>query len=313
MEETIRNFATQFAYQPTFVNESIFLRKRRSIIVGMGGSHLAGDILTLLDPSLDISIHHDYGLPALHSDASIIINSYSGNTEEAIAAYDQAKKEKLSFAVIISGGALLERAKDDNVPYIQIPDTHIQPRIALGYSLMALLTVLSRDDLLQDAAHLQKLLEPSKFESFGKEIANMTSARVPIIYSSRANQALAYIWKIHFNETGKIPAFYNTFPELNHNELEGFGAGDFKDMFYCIMLTDTADNPHITRRMEVTSKLYEEYGIPVRRIEIGNSNVMEKVFSTICIGAWVAYYRAHNVGRDPNVVAMIEQFKKSLT
>ena len=104
------------------------------VVVGMGGSHLAADLLKILKPELDIIVHRDYGMPPNINDRLIILSSYSGNTEEVLDAYDQAKN--LNRAVITVGGKLLEKAKQDNVPFVLLP-VGLQPRDAIHHCLKA--------------------------------------------------------------------------------------------------------------------------------------------------------------------------------
>ncbi|MFA5828647.1 MAG: SIS domain-containing protein [Candidatus Shapirobacteria bacterium] len=178
-------------------------------------------------PGLDIIRHQNYGLPVI-SEAKlkkrlIIFSSYSGNTEEVIDAYTKAGEMGLNRIVISVGGKLLELARREGVAYIQMPDEGIQPRSALPLSLKSMLLILRQKELLSEIIKLQYDFHPEKCEKEGKELVETLNGRVPIIYTASQSAILGYVWKITFNETGKIPAFSNGFPELDHNEIEGFG------------------------------------------------------------------------------------------
>ena len=110
------------------------------------------------------------------------------------------------------------------IPYVQIPDFHLQPRMATGLSLKAMLALMGEKNMLAESKLLSTHLHPSREELRGKDLARRVFGNVPIIYASTRNGALAANWKIKFNETGKIPAFCNVVPELNHNEMTGFDA-----------------------------------------------------------------------------------------
>ena len=149
----------------------------------------------------------------------VIVSSYSGNTEEAIDVFKTALKKRIPLAVLTTGGTLLTLAQQSNVPYVQLPSTGIQPRSASGYSFMGLVALLQDKKLLAEAEALSVTLKPARYKRKGKTLSGNIKGKIPVIYASQANEAVAYNWKIKFNETGKIPAFYNVFPELNHNEM----------------------------------------------------------------------------------------------
>ena len=264
MQEAIKNFSEQFSYQPEIQNKEKLLNYQWCILVGMGGSHLAADILKIYNPSVHMTIHEDYGLPypaEMLKNSLVIASSYSGNTEEVIDAYKKAKEQGIALAAVSVGGKLIEMAKEDGIPYIQLPDTGIQPRSALGFSLKALMALMKEDKGLEELNMISDI-NPEDFEEEGKSIAKSLQGKVPVIYSSEINKPIAYNWKIKFNETGKIPAFCNAFPELNHNEMTGFDVVDstkkLSENMCFIFLRDELDNPRIKKRMQVMKKLFED-------------------------------------------------------
>ena len=261
------------------------------VVVGMGGSHLAADLLKILKPELDIIVHRDYGLPPNINDRLIILSSYSGNTEEVLDAYDQAKN--LNRAVITVGGKLLEKAKQDNVPFVLLP-VGLQPRDAIHHCLKALYELLG-----------EKLELPEVEPADPIEIKD----RIPLIYTSNKFEALGYIWKIKFNETGKIPAFNDTLPEADHNEINGFAK--FKN-FYGLFIVDESDHPKIIKRMEITAKLYNEIGIPTKFIQLTGVDMLHKIFNFLALANATALATATLYGLDPVAVPIIENIKKHL-
>ena len=318
MEESIRNFAKQFSYIPEIINAHAFKNHGRFIIVGMGGSHLSADILKMARPEIPIYIHKDYGLPGFNTreleKQTIILSSYSGNTEEVADSLTCALEKKLAVLIIAAGGTLLGRAKKYSLPYIQLPQTDIQPRMALGYSLRALLKAFGDEETLKKTEGLVETLHPDIFENGGKILAKKIQEKVPIIYSSGGNVAVALNWKIKFNETAKIPAFYNIFPELNHNEMTGFDTREstrkLSEHFYFILLKDAGDHPQILKRMSVLEKLLKERGRPVEVLELAGDTIFKKIFTSLLLADWTAYYSARHYGIEPEQVPMVEEFKK---
>jgi glucose/mannose-6-phosphate isomerase len=116
------------------------------------------------------------------------------------------------------------------------------------------------------------------------------------------------------NETGKIPAFYNVFPELNHNEMIGFDTKvsdvGLSDKFYFIFLKDKNDHHRVVKRMEVTEKLLRERNLSLEVVELADESRFRQVFMSLTIAEWTAYWIAKNNNVDPEEVPLIEEFKK---
>jgi glucose/mannose-6-phosphate isomerase len=318
MYEAIKNFNQQFSYEPEIVNEENLVLKSSFVVVGMGGSALAAKLLKTWKPELDILIHSDYGLSEFGGgelkDKLIILSSYSGNTEEVVEAFKEAKNKNQAMAVIATGGELLALAIENKIPYIKLPNTGIQPRSALGFSMKAFLKLLGEEKELKKISELLTNLNPIDFEKAGKNLAEKIKNCVPIIYASGRNLSIAYNWKIKMNETGKVPAFYNVFPELNHNEMNGFDVKDstreLSNNFYFIILKDLDDNPKILKRMAVLEKLYKDRNLKVEVVELGGENFWLKIFANLVLADWVAYHTALGYNLEPQLVPMVEEFKK---
>ncbi len=321
MKQAIENFNKQFEFNPVIENAGNLKPFNKFIVGGMGGSHLGADLLKVWRPELDMIIHTDYGLPEISEEELqsrlYIASSYSGNTEEVIEGLTQALAKGMSVLTISIGGKLLEIAKTKSLPYIQIPDTKIQPRSATGFSFIALLKAMGQESALQDASSLSKTLDPKKYEDEGKTLAKTLNGYVPVIYTSARNSAIAYNWKIKFNETGKIPAFYNALPELNHNEMTGFDVKEksrpLSENFHFILLEDETDHPQIQKRMQILKKLYGDRGFKVETIQLSGGNIFLKIFSSLTLGDWASYYTAIEYGLDPEPVPMVEEFKKLIS
>jgi glucose/mannose-6-phosphate isomerase len=320
MQEAIKNFPKQFSYQPKIENKKYFKASKDFIVLGMGGSHLAADLLLAIKPEMNIHVHQDYGLPSWPLSKlkkySIIANSYSGNTEEVIDGLNLALKNKLPVLVIAIGGKLINIAKAKNLPYIQMPDWHIQPRQAIGLNLRALLKAMNENKMLKESYDLSKTLKAVKQQKTGQKIAKQLSNQVPIIYASRQNTSLAFTWKIKFNENTKIPAFYNVLPELNHNEMTGFDSNEWTKKlshnFAIIYLEDKHDNPRIIKRFKVIKNLYKKEGLKQISLPLRGQNRWQEIFSSMLIADWASFYLAEKYHRDPNLVPMVENFKKLL-
>ncbi|MGM0629245.1 MAG: SIS domain-containing protein [Patescibacteria group bacterium] len=319
MEEAIASLPDQFNFNPEIEQkENIFRDYDAVVVAGMGGSHLCAGVLKALNPSLPIFIHNSYGLPEfpekIMKRVLFVFVSYSGGTEEVLDSIDEALLKNLNSAVITTGGSLGKKAKEANMPRIFMPDTGIQPRNAIGYSTVSLATMLEDERSLRNLKELSSKIEPEREKGEGVKIAKDLLGYIPLIYSSGENSTVAYNWKVKFNETAKIPSFYNVFPEANHNEMEGFGVVEStKDLSSSIapyFLIDEDDHPRIQRRMDVTYSIYEDRGINVRRFELQGDSRAEKIFRGIMVADWASLELSRNhYNTDADNVPMVEKFK----
>lgn len=308
IEEDIRNFNKQFSWEPAIENQEFFhgRKLKKAVVLGMGGSHLGADLLNAFEPELGLVVHSNYGLPAndIFVERLIIASSYSGNTEEVIDGLNQSLTKNLETAVMASGGRLMEMAKEKNLPYIQLP-SGFQPRMSVGFQIRALAKLLDWPEAFTEAGQLAEQLHPFEFEEKGKALAEKIKDKIPVIYASQTNSALAYNWKIKLNETGKTPAFYNIFPELNHNEINGLS-----DKFFYLILTDREDHPRIQKRMEVLLKILKDRNLLAETVELTGEGRFYRIFSCLLLADWTAYHIAKQHGSDPDGAEAVEEFKK---
>jgi len=327
MKESILNFTKQFSYQPEIQNaEKISVvdgplseKYDNFILAGMGGSHLAGGILHAHTPGVNLYIHRDYGIPAYDEEFNkkslFIASSYSGNTEEVLDFADEAYSKGYDLMIITTGGKLLDFAKENSLAYIQLPGDGIQPRLAIGYSTIALASIVN-PVVIPELQQLQNSLKPEEIEKDGLEMSENLFNKIPVIYTSNKNRAIAYNWKIKMNETGKIPAFYNVFPELNHNEMQGY---DFIDdnrelskNFHFIFIKDTDEHPRISKRMDILEQQFQEKGFQVTVLRLNGETRFEKIFKSLMLADWTALGLSQKYQTEPEQVPLIEDFKKRI-
>jgi len=289
------------------------------VVCGVGGSALPADILnSLVVAKIPIYIHRDYNLPAIASEDSLIVCiSYSGNTEEPLSALQEAINKNITPITIATGGKIEKICSGHNIAFVKIP-SGIQPRSATGYIFSSLAKVLANcgiiDDLSDEISNVSEKLAKinSTLEKEGKILAKKLVKKTPIVYASNKFEAVAKIWKIKFNENSKIPAFYNYFPELNHNEMVGY-TGVKKGNDLCVLiLKDKEDHPRTIKRMELTSLLLKKRGVKNIFIENKEGSLMFRMFSSLLLGDWTSYYLAINSKIDPTPVDMVEEFKRML-
>lgn len=310
------------------------LRLRSPVVIcGMGGSASVGDLFKLWMrheymgfSEYEVIIHRGYGLPKLETkhfaegmwEPLIVVISYSGNTEEALSAYHAAAQKHLPVIAMSTGGKLKDVTQKAGTPFVQIPKTGIQPRSSFGYQFGALAALLKNlgvmDSKNRHVASLAVSLKPSNFEATGKKLAKNLLGTVPVIYASDAWKELAQVIKIKFNEHAKWPAFWNFFPELNHNEMVGFASltnakPKSLNSFHIVILRDANDHPRTKKRMTLTAQLLKKNGIQTTIVELTGRTILEKIFNALLVGDWAAYHHALLRGVDPSPVDMVEEFK----
>lgn len=299
-------------------------------VSGMGGSALPANLLraycnsffkTHLEHKLfEIYVNRYYTLPpeAQNQDSLNLISSYSGTTEEAISSLEEVRGLNLPFIGLSSGGKIEELCREYGKPHIKlpIPYPNYQPRMGTGYFFGAMFQILINQGLVPDltneiTASAQRFNDYMKlYEENGKNLAKKINGKTPVIYASPKYKSVAMVWKIKLNENAKTPAFWNFFPELNHNEMVGFTNPQAK--FFIIMLRDREDHPRNLKRYETTANLLKSKGIESEIIDMDGEDVFSKIFLSITYADWTSYYLALEYGQDPTPVAMVEELKKIL-
>lgn len=283
------------------------------IVGGMGGSALPGNAVRFLDAAAPISVHRDYELPEDDTSKALhIAISYSGNTAETLSFARAVLAKGYALAVVAAGGELLALAEKERVPLVRVPDG-LQPRDALLYLLPALLALMGREDLREAVSAVT--FSPEEVASESDTLAKTLAGELPIFYASRNNGFLAYVSKIHVNETAKMPAFANVFPELNHNEMQSFDtlapeAVAAHARF--VVLGDATDDARIQKRMAVFTELMREKGRSVTSLVLSGKNRAEQLVRHWYVMHLTARSLAHARGVDPDTVPLVEDFKKRL-
>lgn len=325
--ESPKQFAAGFALAKDIKVPGAF---RSIMISGMGGSALPGNLFRIYlndlfrteEPTrqpLPIFQNRSYGLPPeAFRDCLNFICSYSGNTEETIASFQEALEHKLPCVALSAGGKIEAIAKEHGIPHIKlpIPYENFQPRVGTGYFFGAMFQVLVNQGLVPDTTTLLAqeaetiTRDMEKIETEGKALAERMVGKTPVIYATTRFKSVAMVWKIKLNEHAKTPAFWNFFPELNHNEMVGWTLPQGK--FFVLMLRHADTHPQNFKRFEITAKLLREKGVDVEILDMEGTSVYSRVFRSIALGDFTAYYLALEYGQDPTPVAMVEDLKKLL-
>ncbi|MEI7818642.1 MAG: bifunctional phosphoglucose/phosphomannose isomerase [bacterium] len=299
------------------------------VLAGMGGSALAADVLrNWLSSRLTVpfEVVRGYSLPSYVDQRSlVIISSYSGNTEETLAALDAAKKRAARIVIMTAGGELLEIAHKSDYMLLKLPQV-TQPRLGVLAGLRAL-TCLIEDCGFAPATDLRRELEDvadwldvaksalnlDRIEGENKawEIAQKIAGKLVIIEGTQMLRAATYKWKININENSKQLAWCNVFPELNHNEMQGWLFPDDK-LLALVTLSSSFDNPRVLKRMAVMKSTLKTHGYDPIEVQAEGELPLQHLLWTILLGDYVSAYVGLLNGIDPTPVDIVEDFKREL-
>jgi len=297
------------------------------VVAGMGGSAVGGmlAVAALGDrASRPIVVSRDYGLPAWTTpDTTVLCSSYSGTTEETLAAYEAAGALGARRIVVTSGGTLADTARGDGVPVIPLPGG-FQPRATVGYGLVVALEVAAlagcgerlHTEIDVAAAHAEQLVAEwgpdAPEDSLAKTIARSLHGTVPQIAGAGLTAPIAYRWKTQVNENASAPAFAAELPELDHNEIVGWEGAAALGPFSAVFLDDCDLHPRVRARIELTQEVIGARAAATHRLQTLGESRVDRLVSMVLLGDLVSTYMAVLAGRDPAAIAPISQLKAAL-
>jgi glucose/mannose-6-phosphate isomerase len=302
------------------------------VVLGMGGSGVSGDVVrSVIEPRFPFPflVLKSYGpLPVwVGRNTLVFAVSYSGSTEETVAAASEAHDRGARLVLVSSGGPLAEMASSFDAAHVAIPGG-LQPRASLGYLTLPILGVMHTIGLVEDFGldvdeAVQVLQDLGRrchrtrevSENPAKDLARRLQGKIPIIYGGHGLTAAAAMrFKCDLNEYGKSPAFWNAFPELNHNEIVGWtGLRDVTARHAAIvLLRDAEEHPRISLRFEITRELIEEAASEVVEIRSEGTSDLARILSLVLVTQLAAIYVGLAHGVDPGPVHVIEKLKARL-
>lgn len=304
------------------------------VVTGMGGSALGGDIvqhLYLESLSEPLTLVRGYNLPAwVDSDTLVIACSYSGNTEETLEAAHQALEKKAQLVVLSSGGELERLASEHNLPYFKIVPTHNpsnSPRMALGYSLIALQVILSKAGLISFGEKEAKEIELAILatdercrqsvatdDNPAKLLALEILDRRPVIFGADFLEGAIHVATNQLNESAKTFADYKMIPELNHHLMEGlqFPLGLAATTFF-ILIQSQLYRERNQKRLQLVTQLLTNKEYDHRSVILRSETRLTQVFELITMMSYASFYLAMLEKVDPTPNPEVDWFKKELT
>lgn len=290
------------------------------VVTGLGGSGIGGRIAAQLvhkEAKCPIEVYNNYYLPGYVNHKSLVIAcSYSGNTEETIAAMEQALAKGARVCVVTSGGAMLEQAKAKGLDHIVIPGGN-PPRTMLAYSLVQQFFVLRHFGIIGDGFEgaiktAADMLEKDKaqIQAAAKELTDKLFGKRLVIYSEASTEAVSIRFRQQVNENSKELCWHHAIPEMNHNELVGWAGG--KDDIAVVIFRHKEDHERSQIRMEINKDVFNRYTPHVHDVWSKGDTAFARQLFLINLGDWVSFYWAGKKGVDPTEIAVINMLKGKL-
>ena len=294
------------------------------VICGLGGSGIGGAIaqsITQDEIQLPIVTINTYDIPEFVGPNTLVIcSSFSGNTEETVSAYHQAKDKGAKICCITAGGKIRFLADTNNDDLAILPNHISSPRANIGYSLVQLLFVLEAYGFISDSFKMEienshRLLEKeqSNVIALSKEIAEGYKDKIPFIYTDDRFFSVAIRCQQQINENGKQFCHVNKFPEFNHNELVGweFPKKTYHESVVTYITTDF-DHPRVDLRMNICKPIFDKRANKVIQIAALGSSFIEQAFYIVHLFDFVSCDLAVINNVDPTSIENINYLKESL-
>lgn len=324
MDKLISAFPSNINEALTIASKMTFQSPKKEIrnilISGMGGSGIGGKMVSFWVQeylSIPIQSFQDYTCPAYVDEHTLVIaSSYSGNTEETLICVKQAKERGAQIIAVCSGGEVLDFCNANNFDAVIVPGGN-PPRTALAYSVVQVLNILVQhqlvpSQLLEDVKKSEQLLisDLTAIQAEAKKLAEVTKDSVPVFYASAKYEAVAVRARQQFNENSKILCWHHVLPEMNHNELVGWGGGDSR---FTAVFLDTQDLiPRNQKRLDITREVIAKK-TAIHNVPTKGTSFIERSFYLIHLVDWASYYAAIIKDVDAFDIDIIDFLKDELS
>jgi len=293
------------------------------IVCGMGGSNIGTDFLRNVfyrEIRYPVLIVNDYQLPGYVSSKSlVIVSSYSGNTEESLSCLKEALKRKSKIIVITAGGKLAKVAQNKKIlAYIFAPihNPSNQPRMGLGYSIMAQLGLLKKLNLVKvQEVEIKKAivdLSKTKVEEKAKILAQKIYQKMPIVVGAEFLSGNVHILANQINENAKTFAEYFLLPELNHHLMEGLKFPSKKNLIF-LFLESKNYSKVIKKRIAITKRVLNKAKVTFLSYNTSSKGKLSEGLEALSAGSYISFYLSLLNNIDPSEIPTVDYFKKELT
>lgn len=290
------------------------------LFCGMGGSGFGGKLVAKWvenEINVPFTVVQDYTIPHYVNENTLVIgSSYSGNTEETLISVEAARQKGAQIVCISSGGSLTKFCSDYGFDCVMVPGGN-PPRTALAFSMVQIATILVKlgfvnASILTDLENAGKLIQNdlTAIQKEARFLASFFFGKFTMIYTETKYEAIGIRARQQFNENGKVLCACHTIPEMNHNELVGWGTAD--DRYAALFMYTSDMNTRNRKRMDITAELISEKTKNIHKINaVGKSSVEQSVY-LIHILDWASYYITELNGADVIEIRVIDHLKNEL-
>lgn len=328
MKDLILGFGPQLLEGLAIAREASLNKPKQNIsnvvIAGMGGSGIGGNLIKALTNNtctVPIEVSKSYDIPGYVGENTLFIAcSFSGNTEETLAAADLAKAKGAQIVAITSGGKMGDFAKSNGYDCIHIPGRSNSPRASIGYSFIQILLILNHFGLIPQnhfneveasAALLEN--EQKSIQAKARELTAHFKNKLPIMYGDSKMEAVLVRAQQQIAENSKQMSHVNVMPEMNHNELVGW---DHAKVIFAntatLLLRTSFDHSRTSVRMNVCKGIFEKVAGKVMEIEAKGDSFLEQCMYLNHILDWTSFFLAEENDVDPFPVDVINYLKNEL-
>lgn len=290
------------------------------VITGMGSSGLAGTLVKqLVNDKLNVpvTVNQDYTLPTyVNEHTLLIVVSYSGNTQETLAAFQLGLQRKAHIIAITSGGALQSQASQHPIDTLLLP-IGFPPRAAIAYTLTQVLFTLSayklfKWDFIAEMKSTIQLLndEQLQIQVEAQQVAHAIQDNIPVIYTTIPYEHVAIRLRQQLNENSKQLCWHQVIPEFNHNEIVGWESKYTNLMV--IMLSGEVKDESIQLQEKISQDILKKHTDQLQVVKAQGSTHFIRSMYLLHLGDWISFYVAQNKAVDPTAIQSIDQVKAAL-
>ena len=152
-------------------------------------------------------------------------------------------------------------------------------------------------------------------DSLAMKISKSCLDKIPIIYSSSEMASVGLRWKGQICENSKVLTFYNSFPEMNHNEIVGWqrvASMNLNEQLSVFFLRDRDDHQRVQKRMDIVRELINQSKTPILDIHSQGEMLLTRMVSLIYLADFVSFNLAMFNTEDPTPIINIDYLKSSL-
>lgn len=325
--DTINSFCDQIrqAWEETKqIGVPSFKDCQQIVCAGMGGSGLGAHFIQAVfsgELSCPLFLLNSDQIPGFVGSKTLFIAiSYSGNTAEVLAATKQAQQRGAGIFGITTGGKLGAFLRKNHFPaYIFTPlfNPSRQPRYGAGYTIGALLNILSKMDVLSfssqeiesTAGYLQRRKQVAMKSAKG--FAEQLNNSIPIIAAAEFLAANAHILANQINESAKNFAAYFLLPELNHHLLEGLAYPPLSRRLLKFVFLDSKQySGACSKRIAITQEILKKNKIRFLTYQPQTKNKFQQAIETFVFGSYLSLFLARRNQANPLQLPWVDFFKK---